>query len=125
MFHNDKLNTDYERSVWKVHDGFLIMKGGKEKFLALGIIPDINIVRPDEVVPAELEDEIKKYANEGSLIRKSSLFTEDLGFDSIDFVEFMFDLEEKYNIKWNEDKGIVINTVQDLIRELAEHGVKY
>lgn len=125
MFHNDKLNTDYERSVWKVHDGFPIMgKEGKERFLGLGIIPDIDVIRPDEVVPTELEDEIKKYTKEGTIIRKSALFVDDLGFDSVDFVEFMFDLEGKYHIKWNEDKGIVINTVQDLIRELNEHGVK-
>ena len=126
MFHNDKLNTDYERSVWKVHDGFPIMKDGKEKFLALGVIPDINVVRPDEVVPAELEDEIAKYVNdEDTIIRKSSIFQLDLGYDSMDMVELMFGLEEKYDFKWDEDKGIRIITVQDLIRELAEHGIKY
>jgi tRNA(His) 5'-end guanylyltransferase len=48
-FHNDKLNTDYDRTVWKEHPAFPIMGNeGKEKFLALNQIPDIDDVRPDE-----------------------------------------------------------------------------
>ena len=42
MYHNDTLNIDYERSVWKVHDGFPISGDGKVKFLNLGIIPNID-----------------------------------------------------------------------------------
>ncbi len=45
MFHNEELGTDYERSIWKVHDAFPINGDGKDKFLNLGIIPDISLTK--------------------------------------------------------------------------------
>lgn len=125
-FHNDKLNTDYERSVWKEHPAFPIMGSeGKEKFFALNQIPDIDDIRPDEIVPVELAEEIKSFAHNNYPIRKSTSFAYDLGYDSLDTVEMMMNLEKKYGIKWNEDKGIAINTVGDLIKELKEYGIKF
>ena len=124
-FRNEKLNSEYDRSVWKEHNAFPIMGNeGKEKFLALNQIPDIDVIRPDELVPAALEEEIRKFTDDKILIRRSSKIAEDLYFDSLDTVELMMNLEKKYGIIWNEDKGITINTVQDIIRELGEHGVK-
>ena len=39
-YHNDKLNVDYERSVWNIHPAFPLMDdGGRDKFLALNKIP--------------------------------------------------------------------------------------
>ena len=124
-FRNEKLNSEYDRSVWKEHNAFPIMGNeGKEKFLALNQIPDIDVIRPDELVPAALEEEIRKFTDDKILIRRSSKIAEDLYFDSLDTVELMMNLEKKYGIIWNEDKGITINTVQDISRELGEHGVK-
>lgn len=124
-FRNEKLNSEYERSVWKEHNAFPIMGSeGKEKFFALNQIPDIDDIRHDEEVPAELVEEIKFFAHNNYPIRKSTSFAYDLGYDSLDTVEMMMNLENEYGITWNEDKGIVINTVGDLIKELNEHGVK-
>lgn len=125
-FHNDKLNTDYDRTVWKEHPAFPIMGiDGKEKFLALNQIPDIDDVRPDEVVPDEIKKEIRVFmTNDDTPIRKSSNLYTSLGYDSLDMVELMLNLEKKYHITWNEDKGIVINTVGDIVKELKGHGIK-
>lgn len=61
-FHNDKLNNDYARTVWKEHDAFPIMgKEGREKFLALNQIPDIDYIRPDELATVQdLMTELQK-----------------------------------------------------------------
>lgn len=46
------------------------------------------------------------------------------GYDSLDAVDLMMSLENKYGITWQEEKGIVIDTVGDLIKEMKEHGIK-
>ena len=82
-YFNEKLNTEYDRTVWNIHPAFPIMgKEGKERFLALDKILDIDAVRPDEAVPAELEDIFKKYVDKK--------------------VGLMMDLENKYGIKLDE-----------------------
>lgn len=125
-YFNEKLNTEYDRTVWNIHPAFPIMgKEGKEKFFALNQIPDIDDIRSDEIVPVELVEEIKYFAHNNYPIRKSTSFVYDLGYDSLDTVEMMMNLEKKYGITWNEGKGIVINTVGDLIKELKECGIKF
>lgn len=43
MYHNDKMNIDYERSVWKTHYGFPISgEEGRKRFYDLGVIPNID-----------------------------------------------------------------------------------
>lgn len=79
-YFNEKLNTEYDRTVWNIHPAFPIMgKEGKEKFLALDKILDIDAVRSDE---AEIEDIYKKYVDKK--------------------VGLMMDLENKYGIKLDE-----------------------
>ena len=122
-FHNDKLNNDYARTVWKEHDAFPIMgKEGREKFLALNQIPDIDYIRPDELVPAELVTEILKLCDDDYLVRKSSSFDSDLCYDSIDKVELILNLEKKYGFIWN---SAPLATVQDLMTELQKQGINF
>ena len=99
-------------------------KEGKEKFLALDKILDIDAVRSDEAVPAELEDILKKYVDKKYPIRRSSSLTQDLWFDSLDTVSLMMDLENKYSIKFDERENITLITVEDVIKQLKKHGIK-
>lgn len=42
IFHNEKMNIDYERSVWKVHPAFPLMgETGREDFKSLGLVPEL------------------------------------------------------------------------------------
>ena len=127
-YHNDDLNTDYDRSVWKAFDAFPIMgENNKKKFIDMHIIPDINYCRTKEAIPKDLEEEIRILtADDDIAITKSTNFYNDLAFDSLDLVELTIALEKKYNIKFiPEDGTIVLNTVQDLINELEKRGVRF
>jgi acyl carrier protein len=99
-------------------------KEGKERFLALDKILDIDAVRPDEAVPAELEDIFKKYVDKKYPIRRSSSLVNDLWFDSLDTVSLMMDLENKYGIKFDEKENITLITVEDVIKQIKKHGIK-
>ena len=124
-YFNEKLNTEYDRTVWNIHPAFPIMgKEGKERFLALDKIPDIDAVRPDEAVPSELEDIFKKYVDKKYPISRSSSLVNDLWFDSLDTVSLMMDLENKYGIKFDERENITLITVEDVIKQLKKHGIK-
>lgn len=99
FFHNSKMKTDYYRSVWKEHDAFSIIgKHGKRKFLELGQIPDIDVVRPEEIVPEEIAEIIKSHAQKDEPITMSTELKHHLMMNSIDLEEFRMDLEKKYGI---------------------------
>ena len=124
-FHNDKLNSDYDRSVWKEHPGFpIIGEEGRERFLSLNIIPDIDSSNKEDNIPPKFKSFLVKFLDDKDYpLKKATNFYKDLFFDSLDMVELMISLENKYDIEWNEEKGIKINTVEDLINELKEHGI--
>ena len=48
-------------------------------------------------------------------IKADSRFTEDLGADSLDVVELVMALEEKFDIEIPDDEAEKIGTVQDVI----------
>jgi len=48
-------------------------------------------------------------------IKADSRFTEDLGADSLDVVELVMALEEKFDIEIPDDEAEKIQTVQDVI----------
>lgn len=49
---------------------------------------------------------------------------EDLGADSLDSVEIIMSLEEKYNIKISEDVFSDIHTVQDIIEYITSYSIR-
>jgi len=58
---------------------------------------------------------------EASEIKPESKFTEDLGADSLDVVELVMALEEKFNIEIPDEKAESIKTVQDAINYIEEN----
>ena len=57
--------------------------------------------------------------DEGEVTNEAS-FTNDLGADSLDSVEIIMSLEEKYNIKISEDVFADIHTVQDIVNYIND-----
>ncbi len=58
---------------------------------------------------------------ETSEIKLESKFTEDLGADSLDVVELVMALEEKFDIEIPDEKAEGIKTVQDAITFIEEN----
>jgi len=46
---------------------------------------------------------------------------EDLGADSLDFVELLFDLEETYGVQIPESDAAGLRTVEDVVRYVDAH----
>ena len=51
-------------------------------------------------------------------IKMESTFVEDLGADSLDVVELVMALEEKFDIEIPDDQAEAINSVDDVIKYL-------
>lgn len=54
-------------------------------------------------------------------IKPESDFTKDLSADSLDIVEFIMTLEEKFDIKIPDDEAEKIKTVQDVVDYIVKH----
>lgn len=57
-------------------------------------------------------------------ITEDTVFTDDLGADSIDIMEMIMDVETEYDIELPTEKLENISTVRDLIDLLKEMGVE-
>ena len=55
-----------------------------------------------------------------SKVNENSNFKTDLGLDSIDLLQLVVAVEEKFNIKLDNDKLMGINTVSDAIKAFNE-----
>jgi acyl carrier protein len=58
---------------------------------------------------------------EASEIKLESRFTEDLGADSLDVVELVMALEEKFDLEIPDEQAEGIKTVQDAIKFIEEN----
>lgn len=56
-----------------------------------------------------------------SEVKPESKFTEDLGADSLDVVELVMALEEKFDIEIPDENAESIKTVQDAINYIEEN----
>ena len=56
----------------------------------------------------------------GKEISLSTSLREDLGIDSLDVVELMFELEEKFNVVIPDQDIVKLNTVGDLVTYLSQ-----
>lgn len=56
-------------------------------------------------------------------ITLNSSLKEDLGADSLDIFELVMALEEEYNMEFNQDDLVDINTVEDIVNYLADKGI--
>lgn len=61
---------------------------------------------------------------EEDTITLSSSLKEDLGADSLDIFELVMALEEEYNTEFNQEDLTEINTVEDIIKYLADKGIE-
>lgn len=69
----------------------------------------------------QIEEDVKRlaaeqYYGEFSSIECSSKLIEDLGFDSLDCVEFLINLEELYSIEISDEQAESCDTVEDFIK---------
>ena len=64
----------------------------------------------------ELNEIVKEYRGDGEL-NTGDNFT-DLGFDSLDKVELVMAIEDKFGITFPDD--VVVNTVDELIAKIEE-----
>lgn len=65
----------------------------------------------------ELKAIVNEYKGEELEIAAETTF-EDLGFDSLDKVDLMMQIEEKFDITLGDD--LVVNTVGDLVKKIEE-----
>jgi acyl carrier protein len=56
-----------------------------------------------------------------SEITENKSFFNDLGADSLDFVELCVTLEREFNVKLSEDETAKVNTVGDLYELIEKH----
>lgn len=54
-------------------------------------------------------------------IKMETRLVEDLGADSLDAVEIMFALEEKFGMEIDDDAALQLKTVGDLVKYIEEH----
>lgn len=59
-----------------------------------------------------------KFSNNQEITLDTNLL-EDLGFDSLDIVELVVEIEDEFNIVLNEDHLTRVKTVGDLIKEIT------
>ena len=71
----------------------------------------------DEVKEVVME-ELNKTADE---VKEDSKFAEDLGADSLDVVELVMALEEKFEIEIPDEDAEKITTVADAVKYIEEH----
>ena len=65
----------------------------------------------------ELKDIICQYVDvQPDQIKEESLFIEDLGFNSYDFMSMVGELEDKYDIEVEERDVIQVKTVGDAVK---------
>jgi acyl carrier protein len=75
---------------------------------------------------ANIFDEVKKVIKEQlniseDEIKPESKFVEDLGADSLDIVELMMSLEEKFGIEIPDSEAEKMETVQDVVDYIQKH----
>jgi len=63
-------------------------------------------------------EQLNVYPNE---VKMESKFVEDLGADSLDVVELVMALEEKFNIEIPDDQAEKIQTVGDAVKYIEEN----
>jgi acyl carrier protein len=59
--------------------------------------------------------------NAPAVVTLSSSFAEDVGADSLDFVELVMELEEEFGVTIPDDEIVQIKTVADAIRCIERH----
>ncbi len=56
-----------------------------------------------------------KYSLEEAAVKLNSSFSEDFKMDEIDFIEFVLELEEEFNIDLTDENAEKMKSVKDLI----------
>ncbi|MFA5050765.1 MAG: acyl carrier protein [Patescibacteria group bacterium] len=66
-----------------------------------------------------------KFGVEETEITDSSRFIDDLGGNDMDMIDFIFDLETKFNIEITEEEAEKLTTVGSVIKYLEKRGIKW
>jgi len=66
------------------------------------------------VIAEQLQEDIENLQNEAS-------FIEDLGADSLDLIELVMAMEDRFHIEIPDDEAEKIQTVQDAINFVKQH----
>ena len=74
----------------------------------------------------EIFENLKKmisnqFGIEEELIKKDSSFMDDLAADSLDIVEFIMNIEEKYGVKISDDDIETFNKVEDVVKYIIDN----
>ncbi|MFH1180899.1 MAG: acyl carrier protein [bacterium] len=77
----------------------------------------------------ELEERLKKiiaekFSVEEGEITTATSFKDDLNADSLDLIELVMALEEEFELEVPDEDAEKIQTMEDALRYLKEHGVK-
>jgi len=64
---------------------------------------------------------VEQLSVDANEVKEESKFVEDLGADSLDVVELVMALEEKFDIEIPDDQAESIATVADAIKFIEEH----
>lgn len=68
-----------------------------------------------------IKEMIEDILREETEISPETRLMADLGFDSLDIVELVFDLEDEYEIEITEEEREKIRTVADLVSKIEEN----
>ena len=63
----------------------------------------------------------EQFGVEEELIKKDSSLMDDLAADSLDIVEFIMNIEEKYGVKISDDEIETFNKVEDVIKYIIDN----
>lgn len=58
-----------------------------------------------------------------NIIKGETRFVEDLGFNSYDYMSFVGEVEEVFNIVVNEQDIINVRTISDMIKYIRDHKI--
>lgn len=63
----------------------------------------------------------EKFDVEASTLTKETKIKEDLKADSLDIVELMMELEDKFDITIEDEDAMQLSTIGDIIKYIEEH----
>ncbi|MCA9542107.1 MAG: acyl carrier protein [Myxococcales bacterium] len=76
----------------------------------------------EKSIPEQIKDIIVEQLDvDEDLVVPEASFNDDLGADSLDLVELVMQMEERFNIEIPDEDAENIRTVQDAINYIAQH----
>lgn len=80
-----------------------------------------NSMTNEEIIAAVKEILVKDFEVEPSLLKPESRLSEDIGLDSLDGVDLVVAIEEKFNYRIQEEDARSMLTLQDIYDNIHRH----